>query len=116
MSINYDGRRFRALNGGDGTCAEYNQRGDLVWAMFEGGQIRRGSITGTCDDQGVLRLAYTMVLQSGEVIAGHSVNTPQRLGGTLVLREVWERYGEHSATGVSYLEEIPAPQPAEVAR
>ncbi|MFI5916439.1 hypothetical protein [Dactylosporangium sp. NPDC051541] len=107
MTINYDGRRFRALDGGDGVCAQYNQRGDLVWAEFEGGHVRRGTIIGRCDADGVLRFAYTMVLQSGEVIAGRSTNSPQRLGGTLVLREVWERFGEHAATGVSYLEEVP---------
>lgn len=106
MSIHYDGRRFQAL-GGDGTYAEYRQRGNLVWAEFEGGHVLRGAVTGTCDDAGVLRLAYTMVLASGEVIAGHSTSTPQWHGGALVLREVWERYGEHAATGVSYLEEIP---------
>jgi hypothetical protein len=111
MSIDYEGRRFRPLGGGDGTCAEYRQRGNLVWAAFEGGHVRRGTITGICDERGVLRLAYTMVLVTGEVIAGHSTNTPLWLGGTLVLREVWERYGEHAATGVSYLEEIPAEQP-----
>lgn len=107
MSIDYDGRRFRALGGGDGTCAVYHQRGNLVWAVFEGGRVRRGTITGTCDERGVLSLAYTMVLAGGEVIAGHSTNTPQWLGDTLVLREVWQRYGAHTAAGVSYLEEIP---------
>jgi hypothetical protein len=112
MSIDYDGRRFRKLGGGDGTCAEYHQRGNLVWAVFEGGRVRRGTITGTCDAAGVLRLAYTMVLDSGEVIAGHSTNSPQRHGGTLVLREVWERYGDQAESGVSYLEEIPAAVPA----
>lgn len=115
MSIDYDGRRFRAL-GGDGVFVDYHQRGDLVWAVFEGGHVRRGTITGTCDDRGVLRLAYTLVLETGEVIAGHSTNTPHRLDGTLLLREVWERYGAHAATGVSYLEEVPATEPAGVAR
>jgi hypothetical protein len=116
MSIDYDGRRFRALGGGDGTYAEYRQRGNLVWAVSEGGHVRRGTITGVCDERGVLRLAYTMVLVTGEVIAGHSTNTPLRLDGNLVLREVWERYGQHADTGVSYLEEIPAERPAGVAR
>ncbi|WP_410670880.1 hypothetical protein [Amycolatopsis sp. cmx-4-68] len=106
MSLSYDGRRFRALGGGDGAYAEYRQRGNLVWAEFEGGHVVRGTVTGTCDAGGVLRLAYTMVLGGGEVIAGHSTSTPQWHGGTLVLREVWERYGEHAATGVSYLEEV----------
>lgn len=116
MSIDYDGRRFRALGGGDGVCAEYHQHGDLVWAVFEGGHIRRGTVTGICDERGVLRLAYTMVLESGEVIAGHSTNTPQRFGGALVLREVWERYGEQAAVGVSYLEEVCATEPTGAAR
>ncbi|HEX6869877.1 MAG TPA: hypothetical protein VF163_02160 [Micromonosporaceae bacterium] len=114
MTINYDGRRFRALGGDDGVCAEYHQRGNLVWAVFEGGHVRRGTITGTCDEDGVLHLAYTMVLATGEVIAGHSTNTPRRLGSTLVLREVWQRYGEHAATGVSYLEEVAVAAPPKV--
>lgn len=116
MSIDYDGRRFRALGGGDGVVSEYHQSGDLVWAVFEGGHVRRGTITGTCDERGVLRLAYTLVLQTGEVIAGHSTNTPHRLAGALVLREVWRRYGAHAATGVSYLEEVLATEPTGAAR
>lgn len=108
MSINYDGRRFRALHSDDETWADYHQSGDLVWAVFEGGHVRRGTVIGVCDDAGVLHLAYAMVLTTGEVIAGHSTNTPQQQDGTLVLREVWQRYGEHAATGVSYLQEIPA--------
>jgi hypothetical protein len=105
--INYDGRRFRAAGGGDGTEARYRQDGDLVWAEFTGGAVRRGTVTGTCGPDGTLRLAYTMVLTSGAVIAGHTVNTPQpQPDGRLVLREEWRRYGEHAETGVSYLEEV----------
>jgi hypothetical protein len=107
MTINYDGRRFCKAGGGDGTVARYRQDGDLVWADFAGGQVRRGTITGTCGPDGTLRLAYTMVLADGEVISGHTVNTPEQdTGGRLVLREKWERYGEHAATGISYLEEV----------
>jgi hypothetical protein len=109
MMIDYEGRRFRKAGGGDGTFARYRQDGDLVWADFAGGAVRRGSIAGTCAPDGTLRLAYTMVLASGEVIAGRTVNTPERdPGGRLVLREEWERFGEHAATGVSYLEEVAA--------
>jgi hypothetical protein len=106
--INYDGRRFRLAGGGDGALARYRQDGDLVWVDVAGGRVRRGALTGTCEPDGTLRLAYTMVLVTGEVIAGQTVNTPQRQGdGGLVLREEWERFGEHSATGVSFLEEVP---------
>jgi hypothetical protein len=107
MTINYDGRRFRKAGGGDGTEARYHQDGDLVWADFTGGRVRRGTVTGTCGADGTIRLAYTMVLVTGEVIAGHTVNVPrQEPDGRLVLREQWERYGEHAASGVSYLEEV----------
>jgi hypothetical protein len=105
MTINYDGRRFRKI-GGDGALARYHQDGDLVWVDFAGGEVRRGAIVGTCGSDGTLRLAYTMVLATGEVIAGHSVNTPEPTpGGRLRLREEWERFGEHAETGISYLEE-----------
>jgi len=47
------------------------------------------------------------VLDSGEVICGHTVNTPE-VGddGRIRLCERWERYGPHAATGTSYLEEV----------
>jgi hypothetical protein len=105
--INYDGRRFRKADGGDGTIARYRQDGDLVWADFGGGKVRHGAVTGTCEPDGTLRLAYAMVLVGGEVISGHTVNTPEPdTDGRLVLREEWERFGANAATGTSYLEEV----------
>jgi hypothetical protein len=107
MMINYEGRMFQRAAGGDGTVARYRQDGDLVWADFTGGKVRRGTLTGTCGPDGTLRLAYTMVLATGEVISGHTVNVPERgPDGRLVLREEWERFGKHAQTGVSYLEEV----------
>lgn len=108
-AINYDGRLFRKADGGDGTVARYRQDGDLVWAEFAGGKVRRGTVTGTCSPEGTLRLAYTMVLTTGEVISGFTVNVPRRqTDGRLVLREEWQRFGEHADSGVSYLEEVPS--------
>lgn len=107
MRIDYDGRRFSKLGAGDGVVARYHQENDLVWADFAGGPVRRGSVAGVCGPDGTLRLAYTMVLAGGEVIAGHSVNTPERgSDGGLLLREEWERYGPHAETGTSYLSEV----------
>jgi hypothetical protein len=107
MTINYEDREFRKSDGNDGTVARYRQDGNLVWADFTGREVRRGAVTGICGPDGTLRLAYTMVLATGEVISGHTVNIPERKAdGRLVLREEWERYGEHAATGISYLEEV----------
>jgi hypothetical protein len=107
MTISYEGREFRKPGDDGGAVVRYHQEGDLVWANFTGGEVRRGAVTGLCEPDGTLRFAYTMVLATGAVISGHTVNTPERrTDGRLLLRERWERYGEHAATGTSYLEEV----------
>lgn len=103
--INYEGRKFRKPN--SDTVAVYHQEHDIVWVDFSGGEVRRGSITGICDPDGTLHMGYTMVLAGGEVICGRTVNTPEMAdNGRIRLHEVWERYGPHAATGVSYIEEV----------
>jgi hypothetical protein len=106
--IDYDGRRFRAAGDGpDGATATYHQSGDLLWAEFSGGGTRRGALNGRCAPDGRLEFTYSMVLTTGEVIAGRCVSTPELLDdGRIRLYERWERYGSHAASGVSELEEI----------
>jgi len=105
--IDYDGRRFRKPRDSSGTVAVYHQDGDVVWAEFAGGDVRRGHLAGRCEPDGTLHMGYTMVLAAGEIVCGHTVNTPEPAGdGRVRLREVWERYGPRAATGVSYLEEV----------
>lgn len=108
--INYDGRRFHSTAhspDSHASLALYHQNGDLVWAEFAGGNVRRGSLAGIRSPDGTLEFAYTMVLASGDVIAGRCVSTPELLDdGHLRLHEKWERYGAHAASGVSELEEV----------
>ena len=104
---NYDGRRFRKPGGLDGTVARYFQDDDLVWAHVGGGHVRHGALTGTCERDGTLRLAYAFVLRGGELISGRTTSTPVVApDGRIVLREEWQRYGENAASGISYLEEV----------
>jgi len=110
VQVNYDGVRFREPGPGPAPGARYHQRGDLVWAEFAGGRVRRGSLVGTCSPDGVLTLAYCMVLADGAVISGRSTSTPQRLAdGRIRLTEQWERYPPHAGRGVSHLEQVPEP-------
>jgi hypothetical protein len=105
--IDYDGRKFRKPDDDTGTVAVYHQRGDVVWGEFAGGEVRRGSTAGIREPDGTLRMGYTMVLASGEVVCGHTVNTPEVAeDGRIRLHEAWERYGPHAATGISYIEEV----------
>jgi hypothetical protein len=107
--IDYDGRRFRdvAHAEGDGPVASYRQRGDLLWADFAGGRVRRGALTGVCHPDGRIEFTYTMTLTDGTVLAGRCESTPEMLpDGRIRLHERWERYGAHASSGVSQLDEI----------
>ncbi|MFD6888489.1 hypothetical protein [Streptomyces sp. NPDC059957] len=108
--INYEGKRFRKVVDGTGAevpAAVYRHEGDLVWAEFAGGEVRRGSLAGVTDTDGVISFAYSMVLNDGRIVSGHSVNTPQLLDdGRIRFHEQWERYGANADSGVSYLEEV----------
>jgi hypothetical protein len=109
--IDYDGRRFRAAghdsDDGEVPVASYRQRGDLLWAHFSGGGVRRGSLTGVCRADDTLEFTYTMVLADGSLLAGHCESTPEFLpDGRIRLHERWERYGPQAATGASQLDEI----------
>ncbi|RKT54856.1 hypothetical protein [Saccharothrix australiensis] len=112
--INYDGKRFRPVADGapeESRVAVYHQDGDLLWGEFLGGRARRGALTGTAAPDGSLDFAYCMVLDDGEVVSGHCRSTPNVLSdGRIRLDEVWERFGDHASSGVSVIEEIPAPQ------
>lgn len=104
--IDYNGRRFGKP--GSAAVAVYHQDGDVVWAEFAGGEVRRGAVTGTCGQDGTLHMGYTIVFADGNVVCGRTVNTPEVTeSGRLRLHEAWERYGPHAATGVSYIEEVP---------
>jgi hypothetical protein len=105
--IDYEGRKFRKPEGDTATVAVYHQQDDFVWGEVAGGAVRFGWTAGTREPDGTLRMGYTIVFASGEVVCGHTVNTPETADdGRLRLREVWERYGPHAATGVSYIEEV----------
>lgn len=113
LAFQYDNKRFRSravetASGGEGPIGHYHQAGDLVWAEFSGGKVRRGSLVGTCASDGVLTLAYCQVLTTGEVISGECRSIPERLAdGRIRLREEWRRHGPATDTGVSYIEELP---------
>ena len=106
--VGYDGLTFQPSGESDPPRAHYHQDGDLVWAEFGGGRVRRGSLVGTSDADGVLRFTYCMVLRGGEVVSGRSTSVPVLLDdGRIRLTEHWERFGSGASSGISTLEELP---------
>ena len=117
--IDYDGRLFRPVTEtpAETPVARYHQSQDLLWGEFSGGEVRRGSLAGTCDPAGVLRFGYCMVLAGGEVITGFCRSVPEVLAdGRIRLTEYWERYGAGASSGVSALEELAAVAPGAARR
>jgi hypothetical protein len=112
--INYDGRMFRSAAtetagaDGAGPVGHYHQDGAVVWAEFRGGKVVRGSLVGSCSSDGILDLAYSQLLSTGEVVAGRCTSVPRVLeDGRIRLSEHWQRFGPDGGAGVSVIEEPP---------
>ena len=111
--IDYDDRRFRAVETtasgevGDGTVFHYRQRSDVVWATYEGGGVRFGTLVAAVNGAGGLDMRYGHVNASGELMTGECRSTPEVLGdGRLRLHERWRWTSGDRSEGESVVEEI----------
>ena len=110
--MNYNGKKFRSIeNTPNGevsgeTYFEYSQRGDLVWATYEGGNIRKGTITGIVNRDGSLHFAYQHVNTKGEICTGLCNSVPRSSpSGKLQLVETWQWTSGDKSRGTSVVEE-----------
>jgi len=113
MLIDYDGRRFRSVSNSETgevdaeTVFEYHQRGDVVWATYEGGAIRFGTLIATVDGTGALDMRYHHVNAAGDLMTGRCRSTPEVLpDGRLRLHERWQWTSGDGSSGVSVIEEV----------
>ena len=111
--INYDKRFFTSRsnseNGevGDGTVFHYRQKGGVVWATYEGGQILFGTLVAKIDEDGALDMRYQHVNLSGELMTGRCRSVPELLvDGRLRLHESWQWTSGDNSAGTSVVEEI----------
>lgn len=111
--IDYDGRRFRSLSNSETgevdaeTVFEYHQRGDIVWATYEGGAIRFGTLIARVDAAGALDMRYHHVNAAGELMTGRCRSIPEVLpDGRLRLHERWQWTSGDGSSGESVVEEV----------
>lgn len=91
---------------GSGTVFTYHEDGDLIWAEYSGGSIRRGYLVGlrTGDE---LDFRYVQVNDEGRSSSGHCRSTIVVLpDGRLRMDERW-RWESRPGSGVSVVEELP---------
>ena len=110
--IDYDGRRFcgvtNTANGeaSDQTVFHYRQRGDVVWATYEGGGVRFGTLVASVDANGALDMRYSHVNYGGILMTGECRSTPETLpDGRLRLHERWRWTSGDRSEGESVVEE-----------
>ena len=113
IAINYDGRRFVSVENsetgevGAGTVFQYRQRGPVVWATYEGGQVLFGTLVANADAAGKLDMRYSHVNARGELMTGRCRSIPEVLpDGRLRLHESWQWTCGDFASGQSIVEEV----------
>ena len=111
--IDYNGRKFvpkmNSKNGevNEQTCFFYHQNGNLLWAEYSGGDIRKGSLIGTVLPNGELDFVYHHINQNLQIKTGkcHSIPTVQE-NGKIELKERWEWTSGDCSRGESLLAEV----------
>jgi hypothetical protein len=120
LTVDYNDRFFRGLANSEGgdvggeTLFHYRQQGDVVWATYEGGAVRFGTLTALVREDGRLDVRYQQVAASGEFKAGRCVSVPEVLpDGRLCLHESWRWTEGGVGSGHSRVIEVPSSDPHE---
>jgi hypothetical protein len=110
---NYHNKIFRsASNTSNGevtneTIFEYSQSGNIVTAVYSGGNIIQGSLIALADDEGKLDMRYQHVNINHQLMTGICTSTPRLLPtGKIQLHEQWQWTCGDRSKGESVIEEV----------
>lgn len=111
--INYHGKRFRSVNNtengevGADTLFHYQQKGNVVFATYAGGQILQGNLVGRVNELGQIDMRYQHLNQQMELMTGQCLSTPEVLdNGKVRLHEKWQWTSGDGSAGESVIEEV----------
>ncbi len=112
MHIDYDQRTFRSVDNSPGgdvdarTFFKYRQKGNVVWATYEGPAIAFGTLTALVLPEGKLDMRYQHVSTDGHIKTGRCLSTPEILpDGRIRLHERWRWTEGGEGEGESRIEE-----------
>lgn len=89
------------------TRFHYHQDGDLVWATYEGGSVRFGSLVAKADPSGRLEMRYQHLTTDGTLKTGECRSVPEVLpDGRVRLHETWQWTSGGRERGESVVEEV----------
>jgi len=110
---NYNGRIFRAVANtssgevSDQTIFEYHQLGNIVTAVYHGGNIILGNLIALVDAEGKLDMRYQHINTANKLMTGICISTPELLpNGKIRLHEKWQWTCGDMSAGESVIEEV----------
>ncbi|ADB31996.1 hypothetical protein Kfla_2931 [Kribbella flavida DSM 17836] len=88
---------------------QYHREDDLVWAEFyAGGSLRSGRLVGHLQPDGSIKAAYCLLTATGDVVSGECLSIPELdARGNIRIADHFRR--SDGSSGVTYIEQIPAP-------
>ncbi|TWD83533.1 hypothetical protein FB561_4697 [Kribbella amoyensis] len=94
---------------GGAPYGQYHREDDLVWAeFFAGGRLRSGRLVGHLQADGSIKAAYCLLMATGDLVSGECLSVPEvDARGNLRIADHFRR--SDGTTGISYIEQIPAP-------
>ncbi|MGB0431156.1 MAG: n-acetylglutamate synthase [Bacteroidia bacterium] len=111
--INYNNKKFRPVkNSQNGETTEetvflYKQKGDILTAEYQGGDIKKGLLIGLIDNNGGIDMRYQQVNSKGELMTGVCLSKPELMpNGKIRLHEKWQWTSGNQSRGESILEEF----------
>jgi hypothetical protein len=109
--INLNNKQFKALHNSengevsDDTIFNYHQKNDIVWATYEGGDIKFGTLSGEIIGN-QLKFNYQHQNQSGEFLTGKCETIIKIVNHKIKLHETWQWTCRDFSSGESVLVEV----------
>ncbi len=111
--MNYNNKKFRPVTNSENgetsqeTIFHYQQKGNILTSIYEGGGIKKGQLIGLVDDNGHIEMRYHQVNLKGALMTGICHSTPEVMeNGKIRLNEVWQWTSGDGSRGSSVLEEL----------
>lgn len=113
MKINLNNKQFKSLsNTSNGevnneTIFTYHQDGNMVWADYKGGQVKKGHLIGIMYENHDLKINYHHINNESEIMIGECYSTFSALeDGTIKYLENWKWLNGDQSSGQSEIIEI----------
>lgn len=111
--IHFGGRLFRPVTTSQNsqtsseTIFKYDQREDLITAVYSGGEISFGQLIAVMQDNGLLDFRYHHITADGDLRTGKGISEIEWLpSNKLRLYETWQWTSGDKSSGTSIVEEI----------